>query len=280
VKSTYSPKIRIHSGESVTTISLSEQTIWTFGRSKENTVQLKDLMASRIHAQLEIHDDDRYYFVDLGSSNGTLINDELLSQTQCLNHGDRISIGNTLLVFEKEFGQDLGESSISPKQQVLMLHASAAQAAFWQAILDFKRIPALKEDTLQRFKDQVDSIDASDTAPKVLLIDTQAYQGDCYQFCRWLQQKHPNYQIFLTDSKRSKVSSLERQVAIKNGALNQFSAMSRRDLVLNTAEVLEQVNEVLQALECKFLEKEEMLYLLRMNNGLKAWYSNEKSETT
>jgi pSer/pThr/pTyr-binding forkhead associated (FHA) protein len=277
VESTFSPHIHIHFGGNVKTISLSEQTIWTFGRSKETTVQIKDQTASRVHAQLEIHRKDQYYFVDLGSTNGTLINDEPLTQPRYLKHGDRISIGNTLLVFKQAFDPDSEEPSSFPGKQVLMLYSSTAQAAFWQAIFDFRNVPTLKAETLESFKDQIELIETSDTAPNVCLIDAQAYRGDCYKLCLWLQQKHPNYKIFLTDGKRKTVSSLERQLAIKSGALNHLPAMTRRDLVLNNIEVLGQANEVLKALECKLIEKEELLYLLRMNKSLKDWYFTDKT---
>ena len=267
----------IHDNESVETLTLSGMTIWTFGRSKENTVQIHDLMASRIHAQLEIHQNDQYVFIDLDSRNGTLINDEPITKPQLLKDGDRICIGNTVLVFEQALESSLEKDLSCPDKKVLMLHASAAQTAFWQEMLAFRGVSIVKEISVSEFKKQIDLDAASspETLPKVLLMDVRAYQGDCYQLCRWIRQKYPQYQIFLTDSKRRTLSALERQVAIKNGAVNQFPAMSRRDLVLNSAEVLRQVNEVLQVLDSKLIEKEELLFILRTNDVLKDWHSVE-----
>jgi hypothetical protein len=156
-----------------------------------------------------------------------------------------------------------------------MLHASAAQAAFWQEILAFQGVSVFKEVSISEFKKRIDLSAVSDNLSKVLLIDVRAYQGDCYQFCRWIRQKYPQHQTFLVDSKRNTVSGLERQVAIKNGAVNQFPAMSRRDLVLNSTEVLRQVNEVLQVLEANLIQKEELLSILRTNKILKDWHSAE-----
>lgn len=261
------PQLTIHGNGSVETLMLSGRTIWTFGRGKKSTVQLDDPNASRIHAQLAIYPDNSCYFVDLKSRNGTLINDEAALIPKLLKHGDRISIGNTVMVFEKP--------STASEDQVLMLHASAAQAAFWQEILAFQGISILKEISVSEFKRQIDLNAALDKSPKVLLIDVRAYQGDCYQFCRWIRQKHPQHQTFLLDSKRNSISNLERQVAIKNGAVNQFPAMSRRDLVLNSTEVLRQVNEVLQVLNATLIEKEELLSILRTNKTLMDWHSAE-----
>ncbi len=278
VNPTHSPRLIIHSKGGVDTLTLSNRTLWTFGRSKENTVQIQDLMASRIHAQLEVHQNIHYYFVDLNSRNGTLINDQPIVNPQLLNNGDRICIGDTALVFEQSLENKIERPPIRPHKQVLMLHASAAQFAFWQEILAFRGVAVLSEETPQAFKQQIDLNPISDTLSEVLLIDVRAYQGDCYQFCRWLRQRYPQYQIFLIDSKRRTVSTLERQVAIKNGALNQFSATTRRDLVLNSAEVLKQVNQVLGALNSESIEKEELLFLLRTNENLKEWHSAENLE--
>lgn len=275
------PQLIIHNNESVEILTLSGMTIWTFGRSKENTVQIHDQMASRIHAQLEIHQNNQYVFIDLDSRNGTLINDEPITQTQLLKDGDRICIGNTVLVFEQPLEHSSEKDSSGSNKQVLMLHASAAQTAFWQEMLAFRGVSIVKEGSVPEFKKQIDLDAASspETLPKVLLMDVRAYQGDCYQLCRWIRQKYSQYQIFLTDSKRRTLSALERQVAIKNGAMNQFPAMSRRDLVLNSAEVLRQVNEVLQALDSKLIEQEELLFILRTNDVLKDWHSIESPNT-
>jgi pSer/pThr/pTyr-binding forkhead associated (FHA) protein len=272
------PKLFIKVNESVETLTLTGRTVWTFGRGKKSTVQLDDPNASRVHAQLAIYPDNSCYFVDLKSRNGTLINGEPAVTPKLLNHGDRISIGNTVMVFEKPLQYGLEKISACSEAQVFMLHASAAQAVFWQEILAFQGIKVSKEISVSGFKRQIDLNAASDNLSKVLLIDVRAYEGDCYQFCRWLRQKHPQHQTFLVDSKRRTVSGLERQVAIKNGAMNQFPAMSRRDLVLNSTEVLRQVNEVLQVLETKLIEKEELLSILRTNKILKDWHAAESQD--
>jgi pSer/pThr/pTyr-binding forkhead associated (FHA) protein len=272
------PKLFIKANGSVETLTLTGRTVWTFGRGKKSTVLIDDPNASRVHAQLAIYPDSSCYFVDLKSRNGTLINGEPAITPQLLNHGDRISIGNTILVFDKPLQRSLEKVSACDEAQVFMLHASAAQAIFWQEILAFQGIGVSKEPSVSEFKRKIDLNAASGDLSKVLLIDVRAYQGDCYQFCRWLRQKHPQHQAFLVDSKRRTVSSLERQVAIKNGALNQFPAMSRRDLVLNSTEVLRQVNEILQVLEAKLIEKEELLSILRTNKILKDWHAAESQD--
>jgi adenylate cyclase len=125
------PKLFIKANGSVETLTLTGRTVWTFGRSKKSTVQLDDPNASRVHAQLAIYPDQSCYFVDLKSRNGTLVNGEPAVTPKLLNHGDRIAIGNTVLVFEKPLQRDLEKASTCSEARVFMLHASAAQAAFW-----------------------------------------------------------------------------------------------------------------------------------------------------
>jgi signal transduction histidine kinase len=68
------------------------------GREAGSDVQLVDTEASRSHAQIRVLDDGRCELLDLGSSNGTLINGQRIAR-QRLASGDRIEIGITLLIF-------------------------------------------------------------------------------------------------------------------------------------------------------------------------------------
>ncbi len=67
------------------------------GREKGNTVQLHDTEVSRFHAELRWQD-GRFQLVDLGSSNGTFVNSQLVPQ-HTLNSGDRVQLGRTLMIF-------------------------------------------------------------------------------------------------------------------------------------------------------------------------------------
>jgi len=70
----------------------------TIGRKESNTVALKDTVASSYHCEV-VRDLNGYTIRDLGSTNGTLVNNEMVTEAQ-LVHGARIRIGNTRFVFQ------------------------------------------------------------------------------------------------------------------------------------------------------------------------------------
>jgi FHA domain-containing protein len=69
----------------------------TLGRLPECDIVLSDSGASRQHARIR-RDDGAFVLTDLGSTNGTLVNDEAV-QERALEDGDRITIGETILEF-------------------------------------------------------------------------------------------------------------------------------------------------------------------------------------
>jgi hypothetical protein len=67
------------------------------GRSPDNDVILRDPATSGHHARLERRG-DQFWLIDLGSTNGTLVNGEPIQERQ-LNHGDRVTIGQNAVQF-------------------------------------------------------------------------------------------------------------------------------------------------------------------------------------
>jgi hypothetical protein len=67
------------------------------GRSRDCEVRLGDANVSRKHAEIR-HEDDTWWIVDLGSTNGTLVNGRRAKRER-LTAGDRITLGSTEIVF-------------------------------------------------------------------------------------------------------------------------------------------------------------------------------------
>lgn len=70
----------------------------TLGRKESNTVVLDDGNASSYHAEI-VRGLNAYTIRDLGSTNGTLVNNEMITEAP-LAHGARIRVGSTRFVFQ------------------------------------------------------------------------------------------------------------------------------------------------------------------------------------
>jgi len=69
----------------------------SIGRGADNAVCINDEKISTKHADLTITPEGQYILTDLGSSNGTFVNGQRI--TQCgLNGGDQIMMGDTTII--------------------------------------------------------------------------------------------------------------------------------------------------------------------------------------
>jgi pSer/pThr/pTyr-binding forkhead associated (FHA) protein/tetratricopeptide (TPR) repeat protein len=78
-------------------VELTEQRT-TIGRKPTNSVVIEDPVSSSYHCEI-VRGLNGYTIRDLGSTNGTLVNSEMITEAQ-LTHGARIRIGNTRFVFQ------------------------------------------------------------------------------------------------------------------------------------------------------------------------------------
>jgi DNA-binding winged helix-turn-helix (wHTH) protein len=73
------------------------------GRMRNSTVWIDDPSVSRQHAQIVVTPEGAT-LQDLGSKNGTYLNDERLETTQALNDGDRIIVGPAHMQYRVRMG--------------------------------------------------------------------------------------------------------------------------------------------------------------------------------
>jgi adenylate cyclase len=71
------------------------------GRSPDASIRLTDAGVSRQHATIR-RDGALFWVSDLGSANGSFVNDVAISTARALRHGDRIQLGACLFTFEAE----------------------------------------------------------------------------------------------------------------------------------------------------------------------------------
>jgi len=74
----------------------------SLGRAPDNTLVLDDGQVSRRHALIQPQGEGEFWLVDLGSSNGSYVNERRVFQPLELKAGDVIRLSNTHLVFGSE----------------------------------------------------------------------------------------------------------------------------------------------------------------------------------
>ena len=91
--------ILTQNGEQKRVYSFTEQSSVTVGRATENVVSFIDSRCSRFHAKL-YYNDGQWYVQDLGSRNGTFVDDVNIGMRACpIQAGQHIQIGRAILQF-------------------------------------------------------------------------------------------------------------------------------------------------------------------------------------
>lgn len=103
-----SPHLVITTALGKAKVILHQQALWKIGRGKDNDIPILDKSTSRYHALLQILGSDNFLLIDLGSSNGTLVNNRRVVKPTRLKSGDRITIGNVSIEF---FAPAVGSSN-------------------------------------------------------------------------------------------------------------------------------------------------------------------------
>jgi len=123
------------------------------GRAVEADVRVNDFRASRLHARIIAERDSenrvsRYRIIDLKSTNGTLLNGQLISDA-VLNEGDKVTIGDHLFRFEM-----LDDIDREFQQQIHRLLAHDELTGLWTSksfFSELRREAALAEEDSKPF---------------------------------------------------------------------------------------------------------------------------------
>jgi phosphoserine phosphatase RsbU/P len=95
------PRLVIESGNDAGMVYPLSQEVVTIGRSSACTIQIADKRISRHHVTLRLNG-IVYLVEDTGSKNGSLLNGAQLKGRIRLKSGDRVQMGDTILVFERD----------------------------------------------------------------------------------------------------------------------------------------------------------------------------------
>ncbi|MGD8624945.1 MAG: FHA domain-containing protein, partial [Anaerolineae bacterium] len=92
-------KLIIQSGPQAGIEFPMDRPVIRIGRGSGNDIVLQDSQSSRQHAEIS-QQGDQYFIRDLGSTNGTFVNDQQVTGPRLLGPGDRLRVGETELSFQ------------------------------------------------------------------------------------------------------------------------------------------------------------------------------------
>ena len=114
----------------------------TIGRLASNTVCIDDVMVSRNHAEI-YGSGDEYFVRDLGSRNGTMVNDRLVSEKR-LEAGDLITIGPVAMQFTGVKPRDLVGQTIGGCRVLERIGGGGMGTIYKVQQISMDRVVALK----------------------------------------------------------------------------------------------------------------------------------------
>lgn len=250
-----SPHLILQSSDQPQRIQLTDQNTWTFGRSQANSIPLRDRCASRHHAKLERVQEKHFYFVDLNSRNGSLVNGQRIAQPVLLKHGDRITIGTTQLVFHQERVTAPGIQLSLSEQFVFMVQCSTMQGKIWQELLLSQGIPVRWGVPGTNLMQTLALQATAHGLPKVLLIDLRTCGDNPLMLCDQLCQQHPGLKVFLLDNLHTDGFSQTRQEVGQRSCAGIFPAFRKHCLSQDVEEIAARLQLVLQAVNGRSLQR-------------------------
>jgi len=98
------PYLLIRRPDADRNVPLLGESSWKLGRDSQCAIVLDDDMVSRNHAVIQRMDSGEYFLIDMGSRNGSFVNERRVSTPLALRDGDNMTIGNAQIVFHNPAG--------------------------------------------------------------------------------------------------------------------------------------------------------------------------------
>ncbi|MCC7518684.1 MAG: FHA domain-containing protein [Verrucomicrobiae bacterium] len=119
--------------------------IFSIGRGSNNDLVLADGRASRNHAVIRLQGDRAYTLLDLGSSNGTLLNGRRVTIPCTLKNGDVVQVANGTLRFESAEESVPGKTSAEEDQGDLRTEVAFSSETVTILVVDIRSYTAMSE---------------------------------------------------------------------------------------------------------------------------------------
>ncbi len=250
------PKLFISSRSGRYLLLLVGRTSWSLGRAPESTICLPDRRVSREHAMiLQLARSRDFFLVDLGSRNGSFLNQQRVKVPSLLRNGDVIRIGKT----ELEFFDAGIPRSLDPQWQtsplVLMHQPSIIQGQVWREVLMTQSISIIWQAPSVGLIQTLRQMEAAgDRFPDLLLVDVASLESDFTEFIQWLRLHYETLPVVLTESAVLRLSDEARQQAKEAGAFDLLPGFHLHgvDTLNGGADIAQKVECLLQALQKSF----------------------------
>ncbi len=192
------PRLLIHSSSGLYQLLLVGRMAWSVGRAQDCSIFLPDRMVSREHAMiLQMPRSNEFFWVDLGSRNGSFINFQPVHHPVLLQDGDLIRVGNRL-----EIQFILAPDSTRLPQgalTVLMHQSSLFHGQLWREVLMALQISIIWQPNDVSIFQSLRQWEAADGAlPHLLLIDALTLKDDFSEFMEGMASAFPPMPIMFT----------------------------------------------------------------------------------
>jgi adenylate cyclase len=114
----------------------------SMGRAALNTIVLDSPKVSRLHSIIHLEDNGAFWLIDLGSSNGTLLNKRRIHEPVRLHDLDEINIGGEVFVFRQPHGKPSAEF----KTRAIVTLQEVENIDCWLLLADIKNFTLLSRE--------------------------------------------------------------------------------------------------------------------------------------
>jgi adenylate cyclase len=134
------PHLLLHYPDGDQIYPLANAVSWTLGRGEDNAIVLKDDWASRNHAIVQVMEPGSFYFIDLGSLNGSFVNGRRVNIPIALKNGDRLTLGTAEMHLVCPQPAPISTAKIKTQRSTVMLHTRRLITVLVVDIRDFTRL--------------------------------------------------------------------------------------------------------------------------------------------
>ena len=112
----------------------------SIGRATLNTIVLDSPKVSRLHSIIQVEESGGFWLIDLGSSNGTVLNKRRIHEPVRLHHLDEITIGGHAFIFHQPRAKPSAKLNVA-KPFLTLQEVENAQC--WLLVADIKNFTPL-----------------------------------------------------------------------------------------------------------------------------------------